>query len=395
MIRAEVQIRKAEEPMVHPDQLVAEKDAADAAEDGARRDHDEGELEIMQDDMAVGKAKGLQNGDLFPLQGEQSREHGIDHERGDAQKHKGEADGERFQHPDLIRNPHMRGVVGSAERAPAAVGPEQTVDFRNDRALSGAGCQGKREVVEGAVEVKSRCQLLIGHPEGAIGAVVREGGAGARLENKLRGEHDADDAQLLAFAIEQDGDGIAGKQVVGGRKGLAGQDLTPVVVGEPAARAEEQAVELGGARVRQRAHHAAGRFLQRGNVERYLDGDARLDRRYAGDVGEARGERVGRPFEHGEHLREAIRLVIFRPRGFERVNEAAGHDHHRQTASHDQRNGDGLPFDAAQVTGQFAVQQGDHGVTNSGCWRERDADSGGCAAPVRRKCAGPDPPCPP
>ena len=68
---------------------MAEHHAADAAQDRAAGDHDEGELEVVHDDLAVGEAEGLQDGDLLPLQVQQAGEHGVGHEGGHAEEHHG------------------------------------------------------------------------------------------------------------------------------------------------------------------------------------------------------------------------------------------------------------------------------------------------------------------
>ena len=65
-----------------------------AAEDGSRRHHDKRELKVVRDDLPVGESKRLENGDLFPLQRQQAREHRVGHERRHTQKDQRKANGQ-------------------------------------------------------------------------------------------------------------------------------------------------------------------------------------------------------------------------------------------------------------------------------------------------------------
>ena len=100
------------------------------------------------------------------------------------------------QHADFVRDPDVRGVIGAPVGAPPAVGRQQTVQLGDDGTLRRARREREREVVECAVEVEGGGQLLVGHPEDAVGAVVRQRGAGARFEDELGREHDAGDAEV-------------------------------------------------------------------------------------------------------------------------------------------------------------------------------------------------------
>ena len=167
--------------------------------------------------------------------------------------------------------------------------------------------------------------------------------------------------EFLSPPVEQHRNGVAGQEMIRLGKSLADQHLAPAAGRQPAAGAQKQPVQFGRAKVRQRPHLAAGRLVHAGNIQRGLDRDARLDGRHAGDLRDLLRQRIGRAFELHEHFGKPVRLVIFPAGGFEGMDQAARHDHHRQAASHHQRHRDGLAFQPAQVAPEFAIEMGQHG----------------------------------
>ena len=291
-IHAKRQLGKPKENVIHQHQPMAQQQPATAAQDRAARNDHKGKLEIMDHDLPVGEAEGFHDGNLFPLQIQQPRQHCVDHKRRHAQEHYREPDGDCCEYPDFIRDPNVRRVIGSPISAQTAIRGQQTVQVRDDGPLRSARREREGQVVERAVQVKGGRQFLVGHPEDAVSAVVRQGGAGARFEDELRREHNARDAKWLAATVEQHRDGIAGLQVIGIRKRLTHEHFPPTARRQPPARAQEQAVKLRRSEVRQRAHHAAGRFIERGQVEGHFHRDAGLDRGHAGEFSDAVGEGV-------------------------------------------------------------------------------------------------------
>ena len=57
-----------------------------------------------------------------------------------------------------------------------------------------------------------------------------------------------------------------------------------------------------------------------------------------------------------KELGKTMCLVIFAPRGLERVDEAARHNQHREATSHDQSNSNRLAFHPVQVAQKFTVK---------------------------------------
>ena len=137
-------------------------------------------------------------------------------------------------------------AVGGAQRDPV-VGQEITADKQFHR--PGRECQ--REKVESAVEIERGGDLSVGHPEDAVGAIVGQSGAGSRFEDELRRKHNSRQAKLLPAAIEQHRNDISGAQMIGFGEGLAHQDLAFAALGQPAARAQEQPIELRRLEIRQ------------------------------------------------------------------------------------------------------------------------------------------------
>jgi hypothetical protein len=106
-------------------------------------------------------------------------------------------------------------------------------------------------VVEGAVEIAGGGEFLVRHPEDAVGLVVRQRGAGRRLEHEFRREHDARDAEGLLPPVEHRGNLVAGLESVRFGERLAGEDLPDRgAADEHAAGAEIEPVELEFAAVR-------------------------------------------------------------------------------------------------------------------------------------------------
>ena len=182
-----------------------------------------------------------------------------------------------------------------------------------------AGGEGEREVVERAIEIERRRDFLVGHPESAVGAIVWQRRAGARLEDNLRRQDESRDAEFLAPTVEQHRE--LGRQDGAGwpPQTLRSRALRRGCPAEPAARAQEEAVQFRRAEVRQRTHLSAGRFVEARQIERDLHRDARLRRGHTGHFRQLRRQRVRGAFQMRKHLGEAMRLVIFLPRAFQRM----------------------------------------------------------------------------
>ena len=106
---------------------------------------------------------------------------------------------------------------------------------------------------------------------------------------------------------------------------------------------------------------------------------------FAGYVDEGRVGCMIHPSRHpdGEDLREVVLLVISVARRIEREDQRARHDHHREAAGHDERDGEGLRFQRVQIAEEFAIEEA-HGarsadmVTTRGRARSRGGRWCGC-----------------
>ena len=384
VIELEAKFREAEEHLVHLHELRAEEDAAERAEDGSADDEGEGELEVVKRDVAIRKAERLEDGDLVALQREQAREHGVGHEGGDAEEDEREAEGEDGEHADFVRHADVRRMIRTTVRAASTVAEEQAIQFGDDGMFTRAGREREHDGVERAVEIVGVGELLVGHPENAVGAVVRQGGAGARFEDVFRREHDAGEARLLEAAVDDHRDGVAGLEMVRLGEGFANEDFAATTGLQPFAGAEEEAVQLRLAKIGNGTDEAGGGLVEAGDVERDLDGDARLDGGDTGNFADAFGERERGALKSGKDVGEAVGAVVFFPRALQRMDEAARHDEHGQPARHHERHRDGLAFHAAQVAEEFAVEVGEH-VTSSNSTPPHDSRCGGCDGPCRRR----------
>ncbi len=197
VVQPELEFGEAEEVGVKPHQPVPQPAAAGGAQDCAQQHHHQRELQVVPGHGAVAETEGLEDGDLLPLQVQQARKDGVGHERRHAQEHHRETHRERPQHADFVRDADVRGVIGPAVSAAAAVGFEQPVHRGDDRLLGRVRLEGEGRVVEGVLEIKRRRHLAVGHPEDAVGAIVRQGRAGPRFKDVFGGEHDARHPQRL------------------------------------------------------------------------------------------------------------------------------------------------------------------------------------------------------
>ena len=216
--------RQAERAVVHPEnqRREAEKHGveihqhrrpaapADAADDRAERADDERELQVVQADLPRRIAERLQLGDLLALEPDEPRQHRIHHEGGDAEEHDRIGDRQRVQHAQFVVEALGGRLVLAGVGPAGAVGREQAVHFRDDRRGIGAGREIDADVVERAVEIVGHGDGAVVHPDHAEAFVVRQGLAGARLEDELRREADAADFQGLAAAVDHGDEGVAG-----------------------------------------------------------------------------------------------------------------------------------------------------------------------------------------
>ena len=343
------EVGETEKEVIHGHDFVAEEEAADGSEGGAGGDDEQGEFQVVETYDGVGVAEGLEHGDLFALQGDKAGQHGVGHEGGDAEENEGEAEREAAQDVDLVGDAAVARVAFAVVGTEAAPGFEQAVEVGDKRGGACAGAKQDGELVECAVEIEGLGEGFFAQPENAEGAGVGQRGAGRGLEDVVRGEHDADDAEGGEAAVEEKVNRIAGFDTTGFGEGFADEDLVGGGEGEGAAGAEHGAVEERVAAVGQGVDEAGGGFEQTGDVEGDADAQGGFDGGDAGQGCDLGGEGGRGAFEGGEEIAEALIAVVGIAGVFQRAHEAAGHDHHGQAAGHDEGDGEELGAEGAGV----------------------------------------------
>ena len=142
-----------------------------------------------------------------------------------------------------------------------------------------------------------------------------------------------------------------------GGEGLVHQNLVVSTAFDIAPPAQKDVVQRVHITVGNR-HQAAGRRLvQARHIERDLDHDAGIDLRDARDVADpcTMGERC--PLETGEHIGEAIPVVIRGLRRFQRIEGRQVHGEHGDPGADHQGDGDRLGLQVPQVAQQLAFQR--------------------------------------
>src|SRR5690606_30109036 len=123
-LEGEAEDGEAEEVGVEGGEAAAEVPAEDDADDAAGGGEDEHELEVVQADLEVGVAEGLEGGDLLALGADDAAEDHVDEEGGDAEEDAGGDEGDGAELLELLGDELVGGLVFAAEGAAAAVAVE-------------------------------------------------------------------------------------------------------------------------------------------------------------------------------------------------------------------------------------------------------------------------------
>jgi hypothetical protein len=180
----------------------------------------------------------------------------------------------------------------------------------------------QRHVVEGALHVEGGRELLLVHPQHAEAPLVRQHVPFADLVDVLRRQHDAGDREVLEPSVEDRLDRVARFQAVGVGEGLAGHHLQPRSGARRPAAAKVQVVQRRSDAGRQRDQPPDRGLGHPRHVQRHRLHDPRLHLRDPRDLRDAVGERLRCPLQVGEHLGEAVSLVVRVERALQRPQRA-------------------------------------------------------------------------
>ncbi|NNU43024.1 hypothetical protein HK415_07385 [Ramlibacter sp. B156] len=355
---------KAEELGVQAGDQRAHPASQHQAEQVAARHHRRDQLQVVQGDGAVAVAQGLERRHLFALRGHQARGHHVQQEAGHGQEDRGQHGAQHALLADLVAQHGVRTLLVARMGRHAAQGLQAAVQRIEHGGLGRIRRQLQRHAGEGAAHVHRRGQFVLVGPEDAEGAQVRH--AHDAAEDVLGRQRGTRDAQRAPLAVHQRRDRGAGTQLV--RLGEAHVDHRFQLAARarpgfrPAAAAQLHLVQaLGPARVP--ADQLADDGVDRAGHAHARD---RLDRRlhvdHARDLGQPRGHRIGRPPDHGEHVGELAGRVERVARALQRGDRRQRGDEAADAAGHDQRDGERLAPEQAQVAQHLAIE-GLHGLT--------------------------------
>ena len=322
--------------MIHVHEFEAENEATYGAQTGAHDNDYQREFYVVPCDGGVSKTEGFEDGDLFTLQCDLPTHHGVRHERGDAQEYERKPKRQPFQNADLIVDSNVGGMLGSTISAEAAIGFKNTIHVSNDLGFRSTGSERKRECIERTFEIKRFGKFLFTHPKNSERFVVGQRTAGASFEDVLRCEHDAGYAEFEPAAVENRGNGISGIERIRIGKSFTHEHLQTAGTLEETSAPEVESIEQGGAPIGHGVDQTGSRFQQLGKIQGDTDFDPGFDGRDSRNGGEFFPGTFGGPFQIGKDLGEVVFFVVTIASLIKRTNQAAGHDHHGQTARHHQ-----------------------------------------------------------
>ena len=79
---------------------------------------------------------------------------------------------------------------------------------------------------------------------------------------------------------------------------------------------------------------------------------------HAGNLHQTAAQGIGGPLQIRESIGKPVFRIISIAGGFQRKDQTAGHDHHRQPARHDQANREYLPLHPFDIAEQFEIKRG-------------------------------------
>ena len=162
----------------------------------------EHEARVVQRDVAVAVAEGLQQADLRALHGDEPSHHHVREERGHREEHGGQDGRERPMLRDLAHQEPVRDLVGPRVRPDAAVAREQAIHAIDHGLRVRAPEQCEADVVERPVEVIRGLQGFVAHPQHAETLVVRHQRSRPDRVDVLRRQRDAYYGQHPPAAVD-------------------------------------------------------------------------------------------------------------------------------------------------------------------------------------------------
>ena len=339
---------------------VRHPDAAEHAEGGAEHRDERDQLGVVKPGREVRVAQGLERGDLLALRGHQAREDHVQKERRDTEEDRRHDDGIGLELTDLVGQEAIGHLVLAQESAEPAVAPQLAIEGDEDLRLRGAGLEPRGDVVEGSLHVAGGLELTARGPQDAEVLVVGHQVAGPDLVDELRREPDSDDRKGLLPSLDHGGHAVARAKAVGGGESLADDDFAVRARGDRSSGADVEAVESGRSAARNRNEPRRDGFRESGHLEGGVGHHPRLHLCHAGNRGEAPRHRLRRTPQGGEHVGEAIALVVVLLRAHDRSPHRHRAHERGHAAGDEQDDGEQLALQVAKVAQELAIERAHH-----------------------------------
>ena len=156
------------------------------ADDHAGRDNHRDKGDVVQGDMRIAVAKGLEAGNLLALAVDHATDNDVEQERGDTEEDGRKHDRHLPEHQEFTVQETVRHLPLPAYGVQAPVGRQQLIQPLDDIFLAGVARRSQNHVVEGAVHVIGVFQRVPGHPHHAVAFVIGHDGARCDLQYELR-----------------------------------------------------------------------------------------------------------------------------------------------------------------------------------------------------------------
>ena len=156
----------------------------------------------MQADCQIAVTEGLEHGNLFALQADQSADDNIEQECRDPEKDDREYRGGGFLLLEFLGQKAARELVFTRVGADTAVRLQQGIKATDHILFVAATDQGERDIVERAIHVIGCCQRFLRHPHDAVAFVIGKQCAGRDLVDVLGRHRQRDDVERLAPTVD-------------------------------------------------------------------------------------------------------------------------------------------------------------------------------------------------
>src|SRR5688572_6532894 len=170
----------------------------------------------------------------------------------------------------------MGNLVIAVISAKTAVVREQIIELSNYLRFRCSWSKCQRKIIECAFHVKNWAKGFATHPQHSGTAVIRKHLTASNLINVLRRECEADDLQLLPFAVDYGRNRASRFKLVCVCKCRAGENLICMTRLDIAALLDVQVIQHRNVLIRYRNDSPPGGLFETWNVKSHISNDAKF-----------------------------------------------------------------------------------------------------------------------